>query len=71
MKGRKIFEVATGQVHSYDLQGARKREEEEIQPESDGCRDGNFYTTQVFGTNWGMGLDCQNFLRTLADKLST
>ena len=25
-----------------------KREEEEIQPESDGCRDGNFYTTGVW-----------------------
>ena len=25
----------------------------------------------VFGTNEGMGLDCQNFLRTLANKLST
>ena len=25
----------------------------------------------VFGTNGGMGLDCQNFLRTLANKLST
>ena len=24
----------------------------------------------VFGTNRGMGLDCQNFLRTLANKLS-
>ena len=35
-----------------------KREEEEIQPESDGCRDGNFYTTGVF-------------LRTLANKLSS
>ena len=25
----------------------------------------------VFGTNGGMGLDRQNFLRTLANKLST
>ena len=25
----------------------------------------------VFGTNGGMGLDCENFLRTLANKLST
>ena len=25
----------------------------------------------VFGTNGGMGLDCQNFLRTLANKFST
>ena len=25
----------------------------------------------VFGTNGGMGLDCHNFLRTLANKLST
>ena len=25
----------------------------------------------VFDTNGGMGLDCQNFLRTLANKLST
>ena len=32
---------------SYDLQRARKREEEEIHPESDGCRDGNLYTTGV------------------------
>ncbi|CAH3044384.1 unnamed protein product, partial [Porites lobata] len=31
---------------------------------------GNF-TLLVFGTNGGMGLDCQNFLRTLANKLST
>ena len=37
-----------GQVHSDDLQRARKREEEEIQPGSDGCRDGNFYTTGVW-----------------------
>ena len=28
-------------------------------------------TPLVFGTNGGMGLDCQNFLRTLANKLST
>ena len=25
----------------------------------------------VFGTNGGMGLDCQNFLKTLANKLWT
>ena len=37
-----------GHVHNYDLQRTRKREEEEIQPESDGCRDGNFYTTGVW-----------------------
>ena len=37
-----------GTVHSYDLQRERKREEEEIQPESDGCRDGSFYTTGVW-----------------------
>ena len=59
-----------GQVDSYDLQRARKRKEEEIQPGSDGCRDGNFYK-MVFVTNGDMGLDCQNFLRTIADKLST
>ena len=41
-----------------------------IQPESDGCRDGNFYTTGVWYKQ-GMGLDCQNFLRTLANKLSS
>ena len=29
------------------------------------------FTPLVFGTNWGMGLDCQNFLRTLANKFST
>ena len=29
------------------------------------------FTPLVFGTNWGMGLDCQNFLRTLVNKLST
>ena len=29
------------------------------------------FTPLVFGTNGGMGLDCQNFLRTLAIKLST
>ena len=29
------------------------------------------FTPLVFGTNGGMGLDCQNFLRTLANKLST
>ena len=28
-------------------------------------------TPLVFGTNGGMGLDCQNCLRTLANKLST
>ncbi|CAH3182751.1 unnamed protein product, partial [Porites evermanni] len=27
------------------------------------------FTPLVFGTNGGMGLDCQNFLRTLANKL--
>ena len=52
-----------------DLQRARKREEEEIQPESDRCRDGNFHTTGVW-YNGGTGLDCQNFLRTL-NKLSS
>ena len=31
---------------------------------------GNF-TLLVFGTNGGMGLDRQNFLGTLANKLST
>ena len=29
------------------------------------------FTPLVFGTNGGMGLDCQNLLRTLANKLST
>ena len=29
------------------------------------------FTPLVFGTKGGMGLDCQNFLRTLANKLST
>ena len=29
------------------------------------------FTSLVFGTNGGMGLDCQNFLRTLANKLSS
>ncbi|CAH3183212.1 unnamed protein product, partial [Porites lobata] len=29
------------------------------------------FTPLVFGTNGDMGLDCQNFLRTLANKLST
>ena len=29
------------------------------------------FTPLVFGTNGGMALDCQNFLRTLANKLST
>ena len=27
------------------------------------------FTPLVFGTNGGMGLDCQNFLRTLPNKL--
>ena len=31
---------------------------------------GNF-TPLMFGTNGGMGLDCQNFLGTLANKLSS
>ena len=29
------------------------------------------FTPLVFGTNGGIGLDCQNFLRTLANKLSS
>ena len=29
------------------------------------------FTPLVFGTNGGMGLDRQNFLRTLANKLSS
>ena len=29
------------------------------------------FTPLVFGTNGGMRIDCQNFLRTLANKLST
>ena len=29
------------------------------------------FTPLVFGTNRGTGLDCQNFLRTLANKLSS
>ena len=29
------------------------------------------FTPLVFGTNGGMGLDCQNFLRTLVNKLSS
>ena len=29
------------------------------------------FTPLVFGTSGGMGLDCHNFLRTLANKLST
>ena len=28
------------------------------------------FTPLVFGTNGGMGLDCQNVLRTLANKLA-
>ena len=37
-----------GEAHSYDLQRVRKRKEKELQPESDGCRDENFYTTFVW-----------------------
>ena len=37
--------VQPEQAHSYDLQRARKREEEEIQPER--RRDGNFYTAGI------------------------
>ena len=29
------------------------------------------FTALVFGANWGMELDCQNVLRTLANRLST
>ena len=29
------------------------------------------FTPLAFGTHGGMGLDCHNFLRTLANKLST
>ena len=29
------------------------------------------FTSLVFGTNGGMGADCQNFLRTLAYKLTS
>ena len=29
------------------------------------------FTPLVFGTNGGMELDCQSFLRTLANKLSS
>ena len=29
------------------------------------------FTPLVFGANGGLGLDCQSFLRTLANKLST
>ena len=29
------------------------------------------FSPLLFGTNGGMGLDCQNFLRTLVNKLST
>ena len=33
--------------------------------------DMEFFTPRAFGTNGGMGLACQNFLRTLANKLSS
>ena len=55
------------QANIGSFQGAR-REEAQVPAASVGCEMGPF-TPLVFGTNGGMGNECQRFLKHLADKI--
>ena len=57
------------QVNIGNVQGARTREEAQEPAAGVRCRNG-FVTPLVFGTNGGMGNDCQRFLKHLADKMA-
>ena len=57
-----FFDLHVTHANSSPTRASTQREEEEIEPESDTCRDGNFYTTGAW-YKWGMGLDCQNLFK--------
>ena len=57
------------QANIGSVQGARTREEAQEPAAGVRCRNG-FVTPLVFGTNGGMGNDCQRFLKHLADKIA-
>ena len=73
-----FFDVRVTHVNSRSNQGKHtatifKVQENEKRKYNQGVMDEEMgtFTPLVFGTNGGMGLDCQNFLRTLANKFST
>ena len=74
-----FFDVGVTHVNSRSNQGKytatifKERESEKKRKYNQRVMDVEMgtFTPLVFGTNGGMGLDCQNFLRTLASKLST
>ena len=74
-----FFDVRVTHVNSRSSQGKqtatifKEQENEERRKYNQRVMDVEMgtFTPLVFGTNGGMGLDCQNFLRTLANKLSS
>ena len=73
-----FFDVCVTHVESQSSQGKhtatifKEQENEKIRKYNQRVIDVEMgtFTPLVFGTNGGMGLNCQNFLRTLASKLS-
>ena len=74
-----FFDVRVTYVNSRSNQGKhtatifKEQENEKKRKYNQRVIDGEMrtFTPLVFGTNGGMGLDCQNFLKTLANKLSS
>ena len=74
-----FFDVRVTYVNSRSNQGkytatiVKEQENEKKRKYNQKVKDVEMgtFTPLVFGTNGVMGLDCRNFLRTLANKLST
>ena len=74
-----FFDVRLTHVNSRSIQGKhtatifKEQENEKKRKYKKRVMDAEMgtFTPLVFGTNRGMGFDCQNFLRTLANKLSS
>ena len=74
-----FFDVRVTHVNSWSNQGKhtatifKEQENEKKRKYNQRVMDVEMgtFTPLVFGTNGGMGLNCQNFLRTLANKLSS
>ena len=67
-----FFDVWVTHVNSQSNQGKhaakifKEEQNEKKRKHNQRVMDVEIFTALVFGTNGGMGLDCQNFLRTLA-----
>ena len=57
------------QANIGSVQRARRREEAQVPAVGVRCTNGSV-TPLVFGTNGGMGNECQRFLKHLADKIA-